>query len=65
MDDIIYDDEGLPCCPNCDCSLSYESAGLFRDTETMGGYAIEYFVCENCCGKFTLIDGSLSCTNGE
>lgn len=55
---VEYDSDGLPRCPDCGQSLSCESAGS-RDTETMGGYDVEYFKCDNGCGQFEVIDGEI------
>jgi len=62
--EVIFDADGLPLCPSCSLSLSCESAGD-RDTETMGGLEVEYFVCEQCKQHFELIDGCLyGCIEG-
>lgn len=57
-----YDSEGLPRCPDCGHGLYHESAGN-RDLETMGGYSVEYFVCEHgsgCGQQFRVINGKIS-----
>lgn len=62
---MILNIDGLPLCPDCNHSLSCENAGN-RDIETMGGYDIKYFYCEECKTHYTLIDNSLSLIyNGE
>ena len=55
---IDYDSDGQPLCPDCGKSLGCESAGT-RDTETMGGYSVEYFRCDAGCGSFEVIDDEI------
>jgi hypothetical protein len=50
--------DGLPICPTCNIELNVDSAGD-RDTETMGGYDVEYFFCGRCKGQFEVIDGNI------
>ena len=58
-----YDSDGLPFCPDCGKSLCCESTGT-RDTETMGGYSVEYFRCDGGCGSFEVIDDEI-CPSGD
>lgn len=51
--DAKFSIEGLPLCPCCEQPMDHESV-KGRDTETMGGYSVEYFSC--VCGEFELID---------
>lgn len=56
---VKYNIDGvLPMCPYCGAALSCDSAGN-RDTETIGGMDVEYFICDNGCGKFSLVEDSL------
>ncbi len=55
---IEYDSDGQPCCPDCGMGLSCESAGN-RDSETTGGFSVEYFRCDRGCGQFEVIDGEI------
>lgn len=52
------DSDGLLICPDCGESLGHESAGD-RDTETIGGYDVEYFSCDGCGEHFEMIDGEI------
>lgn len=62
---VEYDTDGLPRCPDCGASLSHESAGN-RDTETMWGYEVYYFVCDDGCGEhFEVIDGEIFPSGGR
>ena len=49
------DADGLPICPDCSESLTYDERGN-RDDETMGGGSIEYFQCSGCGRKFHTVD---------
>ena len=55
---IEYDSDGMPICPECRTSLHYAPAGN-RDTETMGGYSVEYFRCPECGEKFEIINDDI------
>lgn len=52
--DAKFSSEGLPLCPHCEQPMYYHLP-KGRDTETMGGYSVEYFICECDC-EFELID---------
>jgi hypothetical protein len=54
--DAQFDGDGLPICPDCGYSLYCDDAGD-RDTETMGGYSIEYYYCTHCQIKFEVVHG--------
>ena len=54
--DFSYD--GLPICPDCGEPLDCDSADG-RDTETMGGYSVDYYCCEKCDSKWEYINGNL------
>lgn len=51
----VIDSDGLPRCPDCGETLSCADAHG-RDTETIGGYAVEYYQCDECKGEFETID---------
>lgn len=48
----------------CKVELDCEEAGR-RDTETMGGHSVEYFICSKCGQRYELIidplDGNSLC----
>lgn len=56
--EYCHDIDNLPKCPNCGSSLLIDSAGD-RDTETMGGYSVEYYKCPDCQEQFEVIDDSI------
>lgn len=47
-----------PLCPDCNTPMDWESAGR-RDTETMGGYFVEYAKCTQCERSFEIINDSI------
>lgn len=51
-----YNEYNEPLCPDCQYPLGYECAGN-RDTETMGGYSIEYCICDRCNTKWHIVFG--------
>lgn len=55
---VTYNYDRMPVCPDCGRGLSPVDAGR-RDTETMSGYSVEYFECDNGCGQFELIDDTI------
>ena len=50
--------DGQPLCPDCGACLSCSPAGD-RDTETMGGYGVEYYKCESCDSEFEVIEDDI------
>jgi hypothetical protein len=48
--------DSIPECPQCGIELSYADSGN-RDTETMGGYEVEYLKCERCKTLYSHICG--------
>lgn len=51
-----FDSENQPLCPDCNASLDCDSSNG-RDTETMGGYPVEYYRCETCKCNWEVISG--------
>lgn len=51
-----YNSEGLLLCPICNVAMLYDDVDG-RDTETMSGDSVEYFIC-NTCGRFEVISGT-------
>lgn len=43
-------------CPSCGIELNYAD-GTHRDTETMGGYEVEYLECPRCKALYSHISG--------
>ncbi len=44
---VEYGLDNLPICPDCNEQLDCEDSNG-RDSETMGGYSVSYYVCTNC-----------------
>lgn len=51
--DAKFSSDNVPLCPDCKQPMDYDRP-KGRDTETMGGYSVQYFTCT--CGDFQLID---------
>jgi hypothetical protein len=49
-----YDWNGDPTCPDCEVGMDYDSPNG-RDLETMGGYSVRYYRCEQCKQHYELI----------
>lgn len=54
--DVQFDSDEMPICPDCGYSLYHDDVGN-RDTETTGGFGIEYFYCTHCQLNFELVHG--------
>lgn len=46
--------ESNPLCRDCGAELSYDDSNG-RDRETMGGFSVNYFICDKCGEKWELI----------
>jgi hypothetical protein len=49
-----YDWDGCPKCPDCEVGMDCDSSNG-RDTETMGGYSVKYYRCEQCKQHYELV----------
>lgn len=58
---VKYDSDNLPVCPDCNKSLEYDcDYPKYRDTETIGGNSIDYFICtDGCKERFEVINGEI------
>jgi hypothetical protein len=52
--DVMTDHDGCFLCPDCLLTLDFEESNG-RDTETMGGYSVEYLSCPNCTAQWEII----------
>lgn len=55
---VQYGYDNLPLCPDCGAQMDYERASG-RDLETMGGYSVEYFKCEDCKEHYEVINDNV------
>ena len=51
---------GIPYCPDCNKNTLGYAPAKGRDTETMGGYSVEYLRCDECGQEFEYINGNIS-----
>lgn len=53
-----YGIDNQPLCPDCNMQMDYDSSNG-RDTETMGGYSVEYFKCQDCKSDYEVINDNI------
>lgn len=55
--DAKFDSEGSLVCPDCDVGCHHSSA-RGRDTETIGGFSVDYYDCPRCACNWEVVDGA-------